>query len=132
MCIRDSFEPNLITLQVVSAPLVTYSSAVIAYVEANFDTDKEKNSLCAPVPLADTPQEWVVSTLGNMTNAYAWSQNKAMQSWLNRCRLNPNAAAIAEGAGKEPDHQEILGRIRENSMLAVMNGHRLLDELAKK
>ncbi|MEM8860327.1 MAG: NAD(P)/FAD-dependent oxidoreductase, partial [Chloroflexota bacterium] len=58
------FEPGQITLQVVFAPLLTYSAAVIAYVEANFETDKEKNALCNPIQLADTPAQWMPSTLG--------------------------------------------------------------------
>ena len=123
---KPVFEPGLITLQPVFAPLVTYSAAAIAYVEANFETDKEKNELCDPVPLADTPAEWIPSTLGNMKNSFAWSQNKAMRSWTNSCRLNPNAAAIAQRAGQSEEHRAIIGRIRAASMMAVMNGQRLM------
>ena len=123
---KPVFEPNLITLQAVFAPLVTYSAAVIAYAEAHFDSDAEKNALCVPVPLADTPAEWLASTLGNMTNMFAWSQNKPLNKWTNRCRLNPNAAAVREGAGKEPAHKAILGRIRQNTLPAVLNAHRLI------
>jgi len=91
---KPVFEPDLITLQAVFAPLVTYSAAIIAYVEANFETDKEKNGLCAPVPLADTPEEWMASSLGNMMNSYNWSQNKAMNQWTNRCRHNSIPAVM--------------------------------------
>ncbi|MFT7583598.1 MAG: hypothetical protein ACI9EW_000012 [Cellvibrionaceae bacterium] len=123
---KPVFEPGLITLQAVFAPLVTYSAAVIAHVEASCETDAEKNALCPPVELADTPEEWIASTLGNMMNAYSWSQNKEMNKWANQCRLNPNAAAIREGAGKDPVHKEILGRIKQNTLLAVMNVQRLI------
>ena len=54
---KPVFEPGLITLQAIFAPLVTYSAAVIAYVEANVETDDERNELCKPVPLADTPAD---------------------------------------------------------------------------
>ena len=124
--IKPIFEPGLITLQPVFAPLLTYSAAVVGYVEANFETDKEKNELCDPVRLADTPAEWIPSTLGNMKNNFAWSQNKAMRNWSNTCRLNPNAAAIAQGAGQNDEHRAIIGRIRNASMMAVMNGQRLM------
>ncbi|MEM7115363.1 MAG: NAD(P)/FAD-dependent oxidoreductase, partial [Chloroflexota bacterium] len=127
---KPVFEPGLITLQAIFAPLVTYSAAVIAYVEANFETDEEKNELCKPVPLADTPAEWLPSTLGNMTNSFTWSQNKAMSKWTNSCRLNPNFAAIREGAGQDAAHKAILRRIRNNTIPAVMNAHRLMEELS--
>ncbi len=125
---KTVFQGDLITLQVVFAPLLTYSAAVIAYVEANFETDKEKNSLCTPVQLADTPAEWMPSTLGNMWNSFNWSQNKELRRWTDQCRLNPNAAAIREGAGKEPAHKELIGRIRQNSMPAMMNVQKLIAE----
>ena len=122
------FQDDLITLQAVFAPLLTYSAAIIAYVEAHFETDKEKNSLCAPVQLADTPAEWMPSTLGNMWNSFNWSQNKELRKWIDQCRLNPNAAATREGAGKEPAHKEIIGRIRQNSMPAIVNVQKLIAE----
>ncbi|MEM7332570.1 MAG: NAD(P)/FAD-dependent oxidoreductase, partial [Chloroflexota bacterium] len=56
--VKPVFNGDIITLQAVFAPLVTYSAAVIAYVEANFESEKEKNDLCPPVELADTPEEW--------------------------------------------------------------------------
>lgn len=126
---KTVFEPDQITLQVVFAPLLTYSAAVIAYVEANFETDKEKNALCNPIQLADSPEQWMPSTLGNMWNSFNWSQNKAMREWTDSCRLNPNYAAIQEGAGQEPAHKELIGRIRTNSMPAMMNVQKLIAEL---
>ena len=129
---KPIFEPKRITLQMVSAPLVSYSAAVIAYVEAHYDSDDEKNRLCQPVEVADTPAEWIRSTLGNMLNSYNWMQDKALNRWTSRCRLNPNAAAIREGAGTEPAHLEIRKRIRDNSLPAVMNGQRLMAQLPKE
>ncbi|MEM7345614.1 MAG: NAD(P)/FAD-dependent oxidoreductase [Chloroflexota bacterium] len=128
---KPIFEASLITLQTLFAPLVTYSAAVIAYVEANFETDEEKNGYCTPVELADTPEEWMGSTLGSMINTNAWSQNKALKQWTRSCRLNPNAAAVREGAGKDPAHKALTGRIRQNMLPAVMNIQKLMAELPK-
>ncbi|NDG42767.1 MAG: NAD(P)/FAD-dependent oxidoreductase, partial [Betaproteobacteria bacterium] len=44
------FQPGRILPQLVRAPLVSFSAAVCAYVEANFDDDAVKNRLCTPVP----------------------------------------------------------------------------------
>ena len=126
---KPVFEPDLITLQTVFAPLVTYSAAVIAYVEANCETDAEKNALCVPVELADRPEGWMSSTLGNMINSTAWSENKSLNNWTKSCRLNPSSSARREGAGKDPAHKEILGRIREGFLPAVINIRKLIDEL---
>ena len=123
------FTPGLITLQVVFAPLLTYSAAIIAYAEANFETDKEKNEVCPPVTLADTPEEWMASSVGNLMNTFIWSQNKEMGRWTSTNRLNPGSAAIKEGAGRSPEHREIIGRIRQNVLPAVMNLRRLIEEL---
>lgn len=123
------FEPNLITLLPVFVPLVTYSAAVVAYAEANFDSDKQKNELCKPIAVGDTPDGWIGSTLGNIANSFAWSQDKAMNKWVNSCRLNPSAASIREGAGSTDDQKAILRRIRNNTLPAVLNGYKLIAAL---
>ena len=126
---KPVFQPGLITLQALFAPLVTYSAAVTAFIEANFETDEEKNGLCIPVMLADTPGGWIGSTLGNLTNSFAWSQNKAIDAWTKQCRLNPFAAAFAEGAGKDPENRKIMRRIRNNTLLAVLKAQQLMATL---
>ena len=126
---KPIFEPNLITLQPVFAPLVTYSAAIVAYCEANIASDEEKNSLCTPVVLADTPAEWMGSMLGNFANMNAWSQNKPLNRWIRSCRLNPSAAALKEGAGKAPEHKALFNRIRQSMLLAVLNTQKLIAAL---
>ncbi|MEM7336758.1 MAG: NAD(P)/FAD-dependent oxidoreductase, partial [Chloroflexota bacterium] len=127
--VKPVFNGDIITLQAVFAPLVTYSAAVIAYVEANFESEKEKNDLCPPVELADTPEEWIASTIGNIMNSFLWSQNKEMNKWTATCRLSPSSAAIKEGAGRSPEHQELINRIRQNTLPGVMNARKLMEEL---
>ena len=127
---KTVFEPDQIVIQTVFTPLLTYSAAIIAYVEANFETDKEKNELCRAVPLADTPAEWITSTLGNMMNSFTWSQNKELNRWTNKCRLNPNAAAAREAREQEPNpaHAEMISKIRNATLPAVMNAQKILAE----
>lgn len=125
------FEPGRITLQAVFAPLVTYSAAVIAKAEASFDDDAKKNALCVPVELADTPTEWMSSVLGNMTSQMLWSQDPEMKAWVGACRLNPSAAAMAEGALKEPANGALMAKIGQNAMPAAMKLQKLISELPK-
>lgn len=116
------FEDGRILLQAVFAPLVTYSAAIIAYVEAHFENDRDKkNKLCTPVVLADTPGEWIGSTSQNMMNQNNWNQDSDMRSWLNKCRLNPAYASIRENAMAVPENAAIMKRVGRAAIPAVMN-----------
>ncbi|MFK8029074.1 MAG: NAD(P)/FAD-dependent oxidoreductase [Gammaproteobacteria bacterium] len=118
---KPVFQDGLITLQALRAPLVTFSAAIAAYVEANFETNLEKNKLCTPVVLADTPAEYMSSLVGNMMNQKEWSQNRDIRNWLNNCRLNPLGATVSEANKDDADKMKVLMSIKENSVPAVMN-----------
>jgi len=123
---RPVFEEGLITLQAVFAPLVTYSAAIIARIEAGFKSVDEKNALATPVKLADTPYEWMGSVAQNMMNQNIWSQTPEMKNWINQCRLNPAASAISEVSFDEAENAEIMKRIQASAVPAVMNMHKLM------
>jgi len=120
------FAPGRITLQPVSAPLASYSAAIVAYVEAHYDDIDQKNNLCKPVPLADTPGEWPASTLGNLMNQNAWSQDKTLREWTQACRLNPTSAAFADPAPLTDEEKAIVARVRQAVMPAAMNLQKLM------
>lgn len=118
---RPVFQDGLITLQALRAPLVTLSAAMAAWVEANIDDTKEKNRLCAPVILADTPEQYMGSFAGNMMNQKAWNDHRALRDWSTDCRLNPLASTV-RGADREDEAKmRTLKRIKESSGPAVMN-----------
>lgn len=127
---KPVFTHDAITLQAVLAPLVTYSAAIIARVEAQFADDAKKNMLCTPVRLADTPAEWMGSVSQNMINQNAWNQSPELRKWVTQCRLNPAAAAIAEDAIAAPENVAIMERIRQSAIPAVMNMQKLISQLA--
>ncbi|MEO0882290.1 MAG: NAD(P)/FAD-dependent oxidoreductase [Pseudomonadota bacterium] len=120
------FEPDRITLQPVFAPLASYSAAIVAFVEAQYDDDAKKNMLCKPVPLADTPAEWPMSMLGNLMNQNAWSQDDKMRDWTQACRLNPTAAAVTDPAPFTEEEKAIVSRVRQAVIPAAMNIQKLL------
>ena len=126
---RPVFEDGLITLQALRAPLVTFSAAIAAFVEAHFATDKEKNKLCGPVILADTPAEYVASLIGNMMNQKAWSQDREIREWLNNCRLNPLGSTVRDADPNNPEQMAILSRIRDSSIPAVTNLFTLMSSM---
>lgn len=127
---KPVFEPGLITLQAVFAPLVTYSAAIIAHAEACLEDDDKKNMLCKPVELADTPAEWIRSTVGNLMNQNAWSQVPEMKAWVNKCRLSPVASALKEGAMEDISNQKLMGSIGQKAIPAIMNVQKLANDMA--
>ena len=125
---KPVFEDGLITLQAVFAPLVTYSAAIIARIEGQFEDNTQKNALATPVELADTPYEWMASTAQNMMNQNMWSETPEMRDWINTCRLNPAAAAIREASMSDPENAAIMKRVQAAAVPAVMNMYKLMSE----
>lgn len=123
---RTVFEEGRITLQAVRAPLVTTSAAMIAFVEANFGDDPEKNDLCRPVELADTPAEWAASFVANMVNQNSWSRNPKIRNWMNSTRLDPFSMMIRNIDPDDAPKMETLKGMREKVMPAVMNLHQVI------
>ncbi|MEM8770402.1 MAG: NAD(P)/FAD-dependent oxidoreductase [Pseudomonadota bacterium] len=121
------FKEGLITLQSVRTPLLPFSAAVIAYLEAHYETDEERNRLSTPVILADTPAEWMQSMVGNLQNQFLWSQEKELSNWLTDNRLDPFGKVIRD-VEKTPDNAEILKRVRDAMMPGVMNLQKLIGE----
>ena len=122
------FEPGKITVQSIFSPLITMSASLIAYVEANYQTDQEKNQLCPPNILADTPAQWMQSFAGNLMRQYVWSQDKELNSWLNKNRLCPFGKGIDSSVKNDPEKAAVLKRINEAAMPAVQNLQKLINE----
>lgn len=115
------FNGDVITLQSLRSPLLPLSAAIAAYVEAHYDNDDDKNRLCKPVVLADTPAEFMQSFVGNMTNQYGWLQEPALNAWLTKNRLDPFGKVVAAADLTEPSKAAIMKRVQDNMMPAVGN-----------
>ncbi|MEO1252668.1 MAG: NAD(P)/FAD-dependent oxidoreductase [Pseudomonadota bacterium] len=120
------FEDGKITLQSVRSPLLPFSAAVAAYVEAHYDNDDDKNRLCKPVILADTPAQFAVSFLGNLMNQYTWGQEPALNAWINKNRLDPFGKVVEAADRSDPATIAILERVRDSMMPAAGNLQKLI------
>jgi len=120
------FDGDRITLQSVRSPLLPFSASIIAFVEANYPDDETKNNFTKPVVLSDTPYEWMKSTLGNMMNQHAWSQEPRLDQWIANCRLNAIAQTARDADRSDPEKMKILGKLREFSPLAAANLQKLI------
>jgi hypothetical protein len=120
------FQPGRIVPQLVRAPLVTFSAAVCAYVEAHYDDDVIKNQLCAVVPFPHNISGYIASTMANMGNQVRWGQDKKLRQWMMNSRLDGFSKMTA--SVQEDDHAKIaiLGELRANGMAAVSNVKKLM------
>lgn len=120
------FQDKKIILQLVRAPLVTFSAALVAYVEAHYPDDATKNRLCRPVPFPENLLGFAKSTLGNMMNQFQWSQDKPLRQWIRGTRLDGFGKLVADASADDADKQAILIRLKNSSIAAMGNITRLL------
>jgi len=119
------FQERKITLQMIRLPQPTFSAALIARIEAAFETDQERNALATPAPLSDGVEEWPAGQVVNMTNQFLWSQRPELKSWILNCRLDGFGKFARGIAEEETDKRAILQRIRDAAFPAVENLQRL-------
>lgn len=120
------FQSGRIVIQLLRAPLVAFSAALTAYVEARFDDESQKNRLCEPVPFprrtADYPRTMAVT----MSNQVQWGQDTALRQWIRNCRLDA-FGRLTSGADKaDVEKQAILARLKFQAQAAAANMPQLL------
>jgi NAD(P)-binding Rossmann-like domain len=120
------FQENKITLQLVRAPLVSFSAAMIAYVEAHYADDAQKNQLCGNVPFPKDIAGYIETTAANMRNQMQWSQDKTLRKWMHDSRLDGFGKLVASVAPTDAEKMKILGELRAQAVAAMSNVPKLL------
>ncbi|KAK6591933.1 pyridine nucleotide-disulfide oxidoreductase [Botrytis cinerea] len=82
------FNDKHITLQAVRYCQQVFSAALIAHVEAVYDNDEKKNSLCNPIPHPSKSIDWLGTKLRDYENTLLWNAEPKMTTWLSQSRLN--------------------------------------------
>ncbi len=90
------FNGDRITLQLAQSPFVPYSAALAAFVEANFETDQEKNNLLPPAPLTDTTDTYPYAVMANLMSTAILSGNPKTNAFNAKSRLHPTGPAVAK------------------------------------
>ena len=124
------FDGERITPQFVRPFQPTFSAAMVAFVEAHYDSDEVKNEICGVVPLPDDPQSWLTMQAASMLNQRRWSRERELRRWIASSRLDGFTAAIRAVDPDDPDDAarvEVLQRFRGAATAA---GHHLFDLLA--
>ena len=75
---------------------MAHSAALAAFIEANFDTDSEKNALVPPSPLTDSTATYPYAVLANLMSTAILSNNPTTNAFTARSRLHPTGPAVAQ------------------------------------
>ena len=102
-----------ITLQPVRTGFPCFGAALAGYVEATIDRDDEKNRLCPPSPLSNTPADWARMQVLGYQAAMSFASEPDIKAWADRVWLNP-ARIPADQAGSA-DLTAAVERLRSNA-----------------
>jgi hypothetical protein len=119
------FQGDRIVLQLVRLPQPAFSAALLAYVEAHYDGDAEKNRLCHSVPFPHTMDSYARSMMLNLWNQYQWGQDKTLRQWIRTSRLDGFGKLMVGLDPQDAEKQAILARLKEQAMAAMANLQKL-------
>jgi hypothetical protein len=78
-----------ITLQPIRSGFPCFGAALAGYAEATLDSDEEKNRLCPPSPLPDTPTDWARMQVLGTRASMSFASHPDIKAWADRVALNP-------------------------------------------
>jgi hypothetical protein len=78
-----------IRLQTIRAGFPCFCAALAGYVEATRDDDRERNRLCPPNTLPNTPSDWARMQVRGTIAARTYGAEPDIAAWANGCFLNP-------------------------------------------
>lgn len=123
---RTVFEPDRITIQLIQAGIVPFSGALIGYVEANRDDDRDRNRLCSAHGFSARADvvNYAAGWLNTQRGLGSWMAEPDLADWLSTCRLSPFGNAGPYLA--DPATGAAFGRMVGAQPAAVENLQRLL------
>ena len=108
------FQGDRIKVQYVRTCNPTFSGAFVAHVEATLSSDEQKNALCRPVQISDTPIDWLKMILANYQNRAAWQNTPDILKWLYGARLDGFTGMFVQAEQEaKPENKAIIERYRQ-------------------
>jgi hypothetical protein len=106
--------PDKIRLQTIRVGFPCFCAALAGYVEATRDDDRERNRLCPPNTLPDSPASWARMQVRGTIAARTYGAEPDIADWANGCALNPSRIersqreepAVRAAAARLADHVE--------------------------
>jgi hypothetical protein len=90
------WSPDAIRLQTIRVGFPCFGAALAGYVEATRDDDRERNRLCPPNILPDSPASWAEMQVRGTIAARAFGAEPDIAAWANGCALNPSRIEPAQ------------------------------------
>jgi hypothetical protein len=104
---------DAIRLQTVRAGFPCFCAALVGYVEATRDDDRERNRLCPPNVYPDSLARWALMQARGARATAAYMAEPDIARWVDACALNPGRGSIARR--DEPEVQAASTRLREHA-----------------
>ena len=123
------FQGDQIIPQTVRSYQPVFSAALIAHIELTKDTEKEKNALCAVVPLPNHDTDWIRLMIPFMMNQYNWSRDSEIREWLTHNRLDGFSGMVRGVSPDDAEKQAILARMKAASMPAMAKLTQLVGQI---
>lgn len=127
---KPIFDGDTITIQMIRAGLFCLSAAVIAHVEASYDSDAAKNQLCVPMQAPDAATDWLLLMQAENDTLARWSADKALRQWMAGHRLAGANLRSTEAVAPDPEIEGIRHRIRAAGAQAADNLQRLITRIS--
>jgi hypothetical protein len=101
------WSPDRIRVQTVRAGFPCLNAALVGFVEATRDDDRERNRLCAPNLFGDRLVDWARMQVRGARASAVLAKEPDIAAWADRCALNPARTA---GATDDPALQAARAR----------------------
>ena len=115
------FEPGKINLQMIRQFQPCFSSALIAFIEANVTDDVERANMTRATPMTDTVDDYLRGLIDGLMNQGAWMGSAPVTEWINGCRLDAFGAIIEQIPPDDTEKLEVLKRVAAAAPSAVAN-----------
>ena len=106
------FAGNTITLQSVRTCQQVFSAALLAHLEATYETDEEKNGFSNPIPHPNTHLDYLREQAASGLNSFGWRMEPGLAAWLDESRLD-GFSTLRSGVGESAAEQQLTERIAE-------------------
>lgn len=103
------WQPDRVRLQTIRVGFPCFGAALAGFVEATRDDDRERNRLCPPNTLPDSPTTWAQMQVRGTLATRTFSAEPDVHAWVNRCALNP--ARVDPTERDEPGVQAAVARL---------------------
>ncbi|MBV1702981.1 MAG: NAD(P)-binding protein [Hyphomicrobiales bacterium] len=127
--LQPVFAGDQITIQLLRFPFLPLSAAMIAFLEARFMDDDEKNKHSTPIPIPDTVEDYLRILKPDMDNRLHIARSPILREWMSLSRLDGYSRIAAKVDKGDLKKLAILHRGREANKTAYANLQNLLAAL---